>query len=276
MTTPLRLRFFAHSWRSDWNHGNAHFLRGLADELRKLGHEVRCYEPEDAWSYVNLLKEPVGKQSLDDFRAAFPDLNLIRYSPEHFGTLVDSELRDADVVVIHEWNSPKIVSALLAAKVRYGFRALFHDTHHRAYTSRKKSHSLISATSMASSHSAKPSGKSISRFLARSVPGHFTRLPIPPVSILIQKARSLKSTGSETGEMTNAPANSRNFLSSLSPPCGLSKPPCMAYAIHNQRNINSSRQALSIADTFPIFQRPAFMPVRLSPSTFRGAAMPTA
>ena len=138
MTTPLRLRFFAHSWRSDWNHGNAHFLRGLADELRKLGHEVRCYEPDDAWSYVNLLKEPAGKQSLDDFRTAFPDLNLLSYSPEHFGTLVDSELRDADVVVIHEWNSPKIVSAILAAKARYGFRTLFHDTHHRAYTSPKE------------------------------------------------------------------------------------------------------------------------------------------
>jgi spore maturation protein CgeB len=50
MSTPLRLRLFAHSWRSDWNHGNAHFLRGLADELRGLGHEVRCYEPENGWS----------------------------------------------------------------------------------------------------------------------------------------------------------------------------------------------------------------------------------
>ena len=36
MSTPLRLRLFAHSWRSDWNHGNAHFLRGLADELRGI------------------------------------------------------------------------------------------------------------------------------------------------------------------------------------------------------------------------------------------------
>ncbi|PYV47137.1 MAG: hypothetical protein DMG94_07380 [Acidobacteria bacterium] len=50
----LRLRFFAHSWRSDWNHGNAHFLRGLVDELARLGHEVRCYEADNAWSYVNL------------------------------------------------------------------------------------------------------------------------------------------------------------------------------------------------------------------------------
>jgi len=84
MSTPLRLRLFAHSWRSDWNHGNAHFLRGLADELRKLGHDVRCYEPEGAWSYVNLLKEPSAQQSLQDFRAAFPDLALVSYSPNDF------------------------------------------------------------------------------------------------------------------------------------------------------------------------------------------------
>ena len=187
MTTPLRLRFFAHSWRSDWNHGNAHFLRGLADELRKLGHEVRCYEPEDAWSYVNLLKEPAGKQSLDDFRAAFPDLNLISYSPEHFGTLVDSELRDADVVVIHEWNSPKIVSASWLQKHAMDFVLFFTILITGPIPARKKSHSLISATSMASSHSAKRSGKSILKFLTRSVPGHFTRLPIPPVSILSRR-----------------------------------------------------------------------------------------
>jgi spore maturation protein CgeB len=41
-------------------------------------------------------------------------------------------------VVVHEWNSPDVVSAILAARERYGFRALFHDTHHRAYTSPKE------------------------------------------------------------------------------------------------------------------------------------------
>jgi spore maturation protein CgeB len=132
---PLRLRFFAHSWRSDWNHGNAHFLRGLADELRKLGHEVRCYEPDDAWSYVNLLREPVAKQSLDDFEAAFPNLRLLSYSYDDLDCFLRDELRDADVVVVHEWNSPEVASAILAAKERHGFRVLFHDTHHRSYTS---------------------------------------------------------------------------------------------------------------------------------------------
>ena len=138
MSTPLRLRFFAHSWRSDWNHGNAHFLRGLADELRKLGHEVRCYEPEDAWSYVNLLKEPTAELSLREFHEAFPQLALSTYSQNDLPTFLDHELRDADVVVVHEWNSPKVVSAILGAKERFGFHALLHDTHHRAYTSPKE------------------------------------------------------------------------------------------------------------------------------------------
>src|SRR5256885_10043163 len=75
MSTSLKLRLFAHSWRSDWNHGNAHFLRGLASELAKLGHEVRCYEAGDSWSFVNLLQEgEKGKQSVQQFTAAFPNL----------------------------------------------------------------------------------------------------------------------------------------------------------------------------------------------------------
>jgi spore maturation protein CgeB len=42
MKGKLRFRIFAHSWLSDWNHGNSHFLRGLARELVRLGNEVRC------------------------------------------------------------------------------------------------------------------------------------------------------------------------------------------------------------------------------------------
>lgn len=138
MSTPLRLRFFAHSWRSDWNHGNAHFLRGLADELRKLGHEVRCYESENGWSYQNLLKEPSSQQSLADFQTAFPDLKLYSYSPRNLQPFLEQELRGADVVVVHEWNSPELVKAIQDTKVRFGFRALLHDTHHRAYTNPKE------------------------------------------------------------------------------------------------------------------------------------------
>ena len=56
MSTGMDIRYFAHSWVSDWNHGNAHFLRGLARELGRLGHKVRCYEALGSWSLTNLLR----------------------------------------------------------------------------------------------------------------------------------------------------------------------------------------------------------------------------
>ena len=130
----LRLRFFAHSWRSDWNHGNAHFLRGLVDELTKLGHEVRCYEADNAWSYLNLLHEASASDSIQQFKAAFPNLDLRTYPEDTFQQFAETELRDSDIVVIHEWNSPEIANTILSLKRRLGFRVLLHDTHHRAYT----------------------------------------------------------------------------------------------------------------------------------------------
>src|SRR5579884_2180221 len=54
MQHSLRLAYFAHSLRSDWNNGNAHFLRGLLRALRCSGAEVTAYEPESAWSIENL------------------------------------------------------------------------------------------------------------------------------------------------------------------------------------------------------------------------------
>lgn len=134
MMSPLRLRFFAHSWRSDWNHGNAHFLRGLVDELAKLGHQVRCYEANDSWSFLNLLREPDAAKSLQEFRDAFPDLDIRNYSLTEILEFGEKELHDADVVVIHEWTPPEIADAIVSLKHRFGFRVLFHDTHHRSYT----------------------------------------------------------------------------------------------------------------------------------------------
>jgi spore maturation protein CgeB len=137
MTGRLCFRFFAHSWISDWNHGNAHFLRGLASELVKQGHEVRCYEEGDGWSLKNLAGEgsDAATQAIVAFRNAFPTLDVRFYSnDESFAGFAARELSDSDVVVIHEWNSPAVVAQILAWKPALGFRALFHDTHHRAYT----------------------------------------------------------------------------------------------------------------------------------------------
>ena len=35
----MRIVLFVHSLVSDWNHGNAHFLRGVVRELLARGHE---------------------------------------------------------------------------------------------------------------------------------------------------------------------------------------------------------------------------------------------
>lgn len=138
MNGKLRFRLFAHSWVSDWNHGNAHFLRGLARELKALGHEVRCYEELGGWSLSNLVCEEgeAAIDAIDDFRRIYPDLDIRFYQrDETFEDFLKDELRDADVVLIHEWNDPAVVNAILERKSKYKFRALFHDTHHRAYTS---------------------------------------------------------------------------------------------------------------------------------------------
>jgi spore maturation protein CgeB len=139
MSTRLKLRLFAHSWRSDWNHGNAHFLRGLAHALVHAGHDVLCYEPEDSWSLTHLMEEGErGRQALEQFSRCFPELEVRPYSQGSFREFAELELHDADVVVVHEWNSPAVVDAILLMKNQFHFIALFHDTHHRAYTSPKE------------------------------------------------------------------------------------------------------------------------------------------
>jgi spore maturation protein CgeB len=136
--SSLRIHFFAHSWVSDWNHGNAHFLRGLARALQRLGHTVFCYEELGSWSLSNLVRNEgeLAARAIDDFRREYPALDIRFYNNDSsFPQFAAEHLREADVVVVHEWNPPEVVNAILDLKARCGFRALFHDTHHRAYTS---------------------------------------------------------------------------------------------------------------------------------------------
>lgn len=137
MNGKLRIRIFAHSLVSDWNHGNAHFLRGLSRALIRLGHDVRSYEELGAWSLANLMKHEgeTAIDAVDDFRRAYPELDIHFYKNDStFDPFMDEELKDVDLVLIHEWNEPWMVNKVLALKEKYGFRVLLHDTHHRAYT----------------------------------------------------------------------------------------------------------------------------------------------
>ena len=125
----MRIVYFTHSLASCWNHGNAHFLRGVLRELVHRGHAVRALEPAGAWSLENLLGDH-GEGGLEAYRTAYPELSSEVYEPDI--DLAD-RLSDANVVIVHEWNEPWLVAALGRLR-REGarFTLLFHDTHHRA------------------------------------------------------------------------------------------------------------------------------------------------
>ncbi len=110
----LRVVVFTHSLVSDWNHGNAHFLRGVMRELQRRGHVAIAYEPRDGWSRANLLRDH-GEASLRRFHARFPELRSELYDRNDFDA--DRLLDGADVVLVHEWNEPWLIEALESAIV---------------------------------------------------------------------------------------------------------------------------------------------------------------
>ncbi|HVA92276.1 MAG TPA: glycosyltransferase [Chloroflexota bacterium] len=124
---------FYHSLVSDWNHGNAHFLRGVVTELLARGHTVRVLEPIDGWSRSNLLSE-VGPAAIEAFYHAYPGLTSTLYRLAGEGEdRLDRALDGADLVLVHEWTDPWVVQRIGEVRATGGrFRLLFHDTHHRA------------------------------------------------------------------------------------------------------------------------------------------------
>jgi spore maturation protein CgeB len=125
----MRICYFTHSLLSCWNHGNAHFLRGVLDELDRRGHEVRVFEPTDSWSRENLLADH-GEAGLEPFRGEYPSL---RSQEIEAGAPLEPLVEGADLVIVHEWNDPSLVAELGRLRSRGAtFTLLFHDTHHRA------------------------------------------------------------------------------------------------------------------------------------------------
>lgn len=125
----MKIVYFTHSLRSCWNHGNAHFLRGVLRELIALGHDVTAYEPEGAWSLANLLTDH-GVEGLAAWERAYPELRSVAYAEDaDLGSLVEG----ADLVIVHEWNDHDLVAGIGRLRADGGrFHLLFHDTHHRA------------------------------------------------------------------------------------------------------------------------------------------------
>ena len=125
----MKIAYFTHSLRSCWNHGNAHFLRGVLSELVAGGHDVTAHEPEAPWSFVNLINDH-GEGALHSFASAYPELRTCTYRRPEEGA---ARAWNADLVIAHEWNDPELIAALGRLRARGGrFTLLFHDTHHRA------------------------------------------------------------------------------------------------------------------------------------------------
>jgi spore maturation protein CgeB len=125
----MRIVIFCHSLVSDWNHGNAHFLRGIASELALMRHAVDIYEARDAWSAVNLALDQ-GSAACQRYRAFYPSLTSKRYDSERID--LERELQGADLVLVHEWNTREIIDGVAQLRKRMPFIGLFHDTHHRS------------------------------------------------------------------------------------------------------------------------------------------------
>jgi spore maturation protein CgeB len=123
----VRIVYFTHSLLSCWNHGNAHFVRGVLRELIARGHDVQACEPAGNWSLANLIADG-GEEGLDPFRSAYPELTSLTYDGAP-----DALVEGADLVIVHEWNDPALVAAVGRLRREGGrFQLLFHDTHHRA------------------------------------------------------------------------------------------------------------------------------------------------
>jgi spore maturation protein CgeB len=126
----MRVVIFCHSIRSDWNHGNAHFLRGVTVALERQHHQVALFEPADAWSALSLAADE-GVNALDAYRERYPTLRPQVYDPQSID--LEQAVDGASLVLVHEWNAPDLIARLAGLRRRGArFKLLFHDTHHRS------------------------------------------------------------------------------------------------------------------------------------------------
>jgi spore maturation protein CgeB len=128
----MKVVLFYQSILSCWNHGNVHFLRGVARELIQSGHQVTVYEPEDGWSRTNAMADG-GNEVFAETAVLIPGITIHTYRSE---TLDLEQATDgADLVIVHEWNSPAAIAAVGRQRIAGArYTLLFHDTHHRAVT----------------------------------------------------------------------------------------------------------------------------------------------
>lgn len=128
----MKVLLFCHSIVSCWNNGHAHFLRGIARDLIRRGHVVQVCEPEDGWSRINAIKDG-GAEVLAEALRLVPGVSICTYREGNID--LDRMTDGADLVIVHEWNTQGMISAIGRHRAAGGhYTLLFHDSHHRSVT----------------------------------------------------------------------------------------------------------------------------------------------
>ena len=113
----MRVVMFCHSLVSDWNHGNAHFLRGVVARAARARPRGRASTSRATAGAVANLCASTATAALDAFRAAYP--GAASRSATTPATLdLDAALDGADLVLVHEWNDPELVARASARTAR--------------------------------------------------------------------------------------------------------------------------------------------------------------
>lgn len=135
----MNIALLGHSIVSDWNHGNAHFFRGLIKALHRRGHPVTFFEPRHAWSLANLQTERAQSEAdlLADFSARFPFVSPRFYDE---ATNWPNVLAAFDAVIVHEWTDTPLVRTLAHLSDELPCPVLYYDTHHRPVTAPDEIH----------------------------------------------------------------------------------------------------------------------------------------
>ncbi len=130
LRAPDGIVYFTHSLRSCWNHGNAHFLRGVLRELSARGHDVVAFEPAAAGACTNLLATTARRRS-SAFARPIPELaDRVRFAGPRSRRRAGRR-RPGDRPRMERAGAGRRASAHCGARGAR-FTLLFHDTHHRA------------------------------------------------------------------------------------------------------------------------------------------------
>ena len=85
-------------------------MRGVASDLVARGIELEIFEPADSWSRLNLV-ENYGEEPIRRFHSCYPTLDSTAYNLNSLD--LDQKLDGVDLVLVHEWNDPALIAAVL-------------------------------------------------------------------------------------------------------------------------------------------------------------------